>query len=221
MVPHVLRYARCFAACVFYWTAVNGLADQRPLTEDAALPSDVQLVWDMSEAYHEATARRERICINGLWRWQPAEAESQQVPKENWGYFKVPGCWPGITDYMQKDSQTVYVHPSWRTRKLGDLVAAWYEREFTVPPSWSGRRITLNLEYLNSYAVAYVDGEEAGEAWFPGGEVDLTAHCDPGHVQQLSLLVVAMPLKGVMRSYTDTASAREVKGTVARSRAIA
>jgi len=32
----------------------------------------------------------------------------------------------------------------------------------------------------------------------------------------LSLLVAALPLKGVMLSYSDTASAREVKGTVAR-----
>ena len=32
----------------------------------------------------------------------------------------------------------------------------------------------------------------------------------------LSMLVVAMPLKGVMLSYRDTASARQVKGEVAR-----
>src|SRR6516165_4272764 len=32
----------------------------------------------------------------------------------------------------------------------------------------------------------------------------------------LSLLVTAMPLKGVLLSYTDTNSAREVKGTVER-----
>jgi hypothetical protein len=29
-------------------------------------------------------------------------------PGGDWGYFKVPGCWPGVTDYMQKDSQAVY-----------------------------------------------------------------------------------------------------------------
>jgi hypothetical protein len=32
----------------------------------------------------------------------------------------------------------------------------------------------------------------------------------------VSVFVVAMPLKGVMLSYTDSASAREVKGVVAR-----
>ncbi|MBP7051696.1 MAG: hypothetical protein KBE65_11825 [Phycisphaerae bacterium] len=184
--------------------------------QEAVLPAGVQLAWDMSRAYHDTTATRERICINGLWRWQPAEANAEQVPDANWGYFKVPGCWPGITDYMQKDSQTVYPHPSWRSRGLNDLTAAWYERQITVPSSWAGRRITLSLEYLNSYAAVYVDGSRAGEARFPGGHVDLTAQCRPGQTHRLSLLVVAMPLKGVMLSYTDTASARQVKGAVAR-----
>ena len=97
------------------------------------LPPGVKAVWDLGKAYHETTPTRERICINGLWRWQPAEAQAEQTPTENWGYFKVPGCWPGITDYMQKDCQTVYAHPSWKDRRLGDITAAWYQREITIP----------------------------------------------------------------------------------------
>jgi hypothetical protein len=62
----------------------------------------------------------------------------------------------------------------------------------------------------------YVDGKPAGEIHFPGGELDLSAACRPGATHRLSLLVVAMPLKGVMLSYSDSASAREVKGSVAR-----
>src|SRR5262249_54059367 len=54
------------------------------------------------------------------------------------------------------------------------------------------------------------------EVRFPGGEVNLTAACRPGATHRLSLLVVALPLKGVLLSYTDTNSAREVKGTVER-----
>ena len=78
------------------------------------------MAWDISKAYRETTPTRERICLNGLWRWQPAAAQSEQVPTGSWGYFKVPGCWPGITDYMQKDSQTVFAHPDWKDRKLGE-----------------------------------------------------------------------------------------------------
>src|SRR5205823_3135304 len=94
--------------------------------------------------------------------------------------------------------------------------AAWYEREITVPAGWAGRRIALSAEYLNSFAVVYVDGKKAGEVRFPAGEADLTAACRPGRKHVLSVLVVAMPLKGVLLSYSDTNSAREVKGAVER-----
>src|SRR5258707_1883476 len=59
-------------------------------------------------------------------------------------------------------------------------------------------------------------GKNAGEVRFPAGEVDLTAACHRGKTHVLSLLVMALPLKGVLLSYTDTNSAREVKGTVDR-----
>src|SRR6266700_1713482 len=95
----------------------------------AQLPEGVKAVWDISKAERETTPTRERICLNGLWRWQPADAQSEQVPSGSWGYFKVPGSWPGITDYMQKDSQTVFAHSEWKERKLGSINAAWYQRE--------------------------------------------------------------------------------------------
>jgi beta-galactosidase len=212
----IRRCAGSVAVCMIWLTVLNVAVGKEAASRDAVLPQGVRAVWDVSKTYRETTATRERICINGLWRWQPAESGSQQTPGGNWGFFKVPGCWPGVTDYMQKDSQTVYPHPSWAGRKLGDLSAAWYEREITIPSQWVGRRMAISVEYLNSYAAVYVDGKEAGEARFPGGEVDLTSLCRPGDKHRLSLLVVAMPLQGVMLSYTDSASAREVKGSVAR-----
>jgi hypothetical protein len=122
----------------YFWLAVLTaliLSNPHLYANDIAveLPERMRVVWDGAKAYHEKTTTRERICLNGLWRWQPASAKSDQVPVDHWGYFKVPGCWPGITDYMQKDSQTLYAHPSWRSVKLGELNAAWYEREFSVP----------------------------------------------------------------------------------------
>jgi hypothetical protein len=183
---------------------------------DAALPAGVHAVWDSSAAYRETTPTRERLCINGLWRWQPARGAGDAVPAADWGYFKVPGCWPGITDYMQKDYQTVHAHPTWKGENLSGMAVAWYQREITVPAGWRGRRIALAAEYVNSFAAVCVDGDPAGQVRFPGGEVDLTALCRPGTTQVLSLEVTAMPLKGVMLSFNDTNAAREVKGSVAR-----
>jgi len=184
--------------------------------EAAQLPNGVRAVWDLARAFREATPTRERVCINGLWRWQPAEPAAEAVPAGNWGYFKVPGCWPGITDYMQKDCQTVHTHPAWQDKDLGSVTAAWYQREITVPGEWTGRRIALRADCLNSYAAVYVDGAKAGELRFPGGEVDLTAACRPGQTHVLSVLVVALPLEGVMMSYNDTFGAKQVAGSVAR-----
>jgi beta-galactosidase/beta-glucuronidase len=131
------------------------------------LPEGVKVTWENSKAYREATPTRERICLNGLWRWQPADARAGQLPVGGWGYFKVPGSWPGITDYMQKDSQTVFAYPDWKDQKFGSINAAWYQREFTVPGEWAGRQLALSVEYLNSYAVVFVDGKKAGEIRFP------------------------------------------------------
>jgi hypothetical protein len=182
----------------------------------APLPPGAEVVWDTSRAWRETTPTRERVCLNGLWRWQPASADAASPPTNRWGWFKVPGPWPGITDYMQKDSQTVHAHPAWKDVRLREVTAAWYEREITVPPNWAGRRLTLWAEYLNSLAVVFVDGRKVGELHFPADELDLTGTCEPGRQHRLSLLVVALPLKGVLLSYTDSAAAREVKGAVAR-----
>src|SRR5207244_441206 len=115
------------------------------------LPDSVKAVWIADDAYREATTTSERICINGLWRWQPVMDAAANVPSKGWGYFKVPGCWPGITDYMQKDSQSVFLHPSWKDQRLGSITSAWHEREIIIPSHWTDRRIALSVEYLNSY----------------------------------------------------------------------
>ena len=104
------------------------------------LPEGVKAVWDLNKAYREITPTRERICINGLWQWQPGEVEDSRIPDSNWGYFKVPGNWPGIRHHYQKESQNVYVHPNWKDKPLDDLMSAWYRREIAVPENWANRR---------------------------------------------------------------------------------
>ena len=50
-----------------------------------ALPPGVKAVWDPAKAFRETTPTRERLCINGLWRWQPAADDARQVPGAAWG----------------------------------------------------------------------------------------------------------------------------------------
>lgn len=182
----------------------------------SVLPDGVRVVWDLGRAERLRTPTRERICLNGLWRFQPAAGDTWAERGEAWGFFKVPGSWPGITDYMQKDCQTLFTHPAWKGVELGKTTAAWQEREFEVPADWVGRRMALRLELVHSSAAVWVDGQPAGEVRFPAGEVDLTALCQPGKRHTLTLLVQALPLKDVLFAHTDTFGVRAVPGSVAR-----
>lgn len=127
-----------------------------------------------------------------------------------------PGCWPGITDYLDKDCQTVYAHPSWKDQRLADVTAAWCQREITVPAEWTGRRIAAYAEYVNSLAAIYVDGAEVGEIRFSSGEADLTSVCRPVAKHVLSVYVQGVPQSAPMLSYSDTVAARMVRGRVAQ-----
>jgi len=176
-------------------------------------PADAVL-WDPSKAFRESTPTRERICVNGLWRWQPAAASADAVPTGNWGRLLVPEAWP--VHERWSGQQLYYPNPAWEKPPAVGVNAAWYEREINVPREWAGRRITLYAGYLNSYAVVYLDGAKVGEMRFPAGEIDLTATCRPGQTRTLSMFVAALPLKAVMMSFADSAAARQVAGSVER-----
>ena len=55
----------------------------------APLPEEARAVWDLDKAHRDMTATRERLCLNGLWRWQPADPESDQVPAGDWASFTI------------------------------------------------------------------------------------------------------------------------------------
>jgi hypothetical protein len=181
---------------------------------DAPLPAGVKAVWDLDKACREKTPTRERLCINGLWRWQPAATGGASLPTDNWGFYKVPAPWPGHNQFARKESQTAYPHPSWKDQDLTKVIRAWYQREFAVPNEWAGRRIALSADYLNSVATVYVDGKKIGKLCFPAGELDLTSAVQPGSKHVLSVFVEALPLKETVLAFNDTNTPQEIKGSV-------
>jgi hypothetical protein len=209
-LPTVLLFAARSSEPLALW----GRAAQP--APDAPLPGGVKAVWDLDNAHRDKSPMRERVCLNGLWRWQPAAPNQDNVPQDGWGYFKVPAFWPGTTNYIQEDCQSLHAHPRWKATDLRGVAAAWYQREITIPADWNGRRIAIAAEYVNSLAAVYVDRAKAGDVRFPAGEVDVTAQCRPGTKHRISFLVHALPLKAVLLAHTDTNSAREVKGKVDR-----
>ena len=146
----------------------------------APLPAGVEAVWDTARAYRETTPTPQSVSAsNGLWRWQPAaeEAEGQYLTATG-AISRFPACWPGITDYMQKDCQTLFAHPGWRGRdRSGGRRGAWYQREIAVaPPTGPAAASPSPPTNLNSYAAVYLDGTKSVTcAPFPPARWDLTA----------------------------------------------
>ena len=191
-----------------------------PVARASAAPAEnYRVVWDLAKAQREATPTREQICVNGLWRWQPAASNTEVTPADGWGYLRVPDCWPGGPGGREQrwgNPQVFFRHSSWEKQDLGAVASAWYQREISIPQTWSGRRVTLHAEYLNSYAVVFVDGTKAGEMRFPWGEVDLTSVCPPGQKHVLSVRVDALPLSALTMSSNDSNAPRQVAARVER-----
>ncbi|MDA3923585.1 MAG: hypothetical protein PF904_02665 [Kiritimatiellae bacterium] len=166
------------------------------------LPVPVGYVGDpesLEGAYTLKTGEREKVCLNGLWRFRPVfeEEKGEAVPAkgDSWGWFKIPGIWPEGKWEFDGGVQNVWFDP-WveENHEPKPFDQAWYKRTLTIPADWKDRRIVLEFTMLQTYAQAYVDGKPAGSLWFPGGELDLTGHLMPGKTHELVLKVTARPI---------------------------
>ena len=213
-----LLHLPCLVAALLCVIGSSGMAVDEESA--AVLPQGVKAIWDMSKAFRETTPTRERICINGLWRWQPAasgEAEKNATPPaDKWGYQKVPGVWPGSHDYMSTETDRLYPHPDWAKAKLNETKFAWYQREIVVPANWKDRDIFVTAAWVQSSAVVYIDGQAAGDIPYPGGKVNVASLCKPGQKQLLSIWVAALPLSEEMTSYSHFNVSATSKATVTR-----
>lgn len=162
-----------------------------PKVEDAALPAGVEARWDLASAFCEETPTRGRVCINGLWKFHPADLKSGNLPAagSGWGYLKVPGSWHPATSRMRPIGPDI-----WETTAL-DLNrtdAAWYQRSITIPAAWSSRRVFVELDNPKQTARVLVDGRDAGAVAWPGGRVEITPLVKPGAAHTLSVFVNAL-----------------------------
>ena len=188
---------------------------------DAPLPAGADpQPWSLDDAWRQTTAARERVCLNGLWGFRPVvrgeAAERVPAAGDCWGWFKVPGIWPGGSRELTGGAQDVWLAP-WLEERGGaaGFEQAWYKRRFAVPKSWEGRRVALEFTMLQTHAKAFVNGAPCGELWYPGGELELTGKLRPGEEQELALLVTARPLSAERNAFmapdrivTDKASVK-------------
>lgn len=167
--------------------------------KDVSLPVGTSDIWNLKKSWRQQTPSREKICLNGLWRFIPETSGSNKIPAagKGWGWFKVPGIWPAGASWDTGSPAQEFLLPDQIEEKidLQTLDQGWYQREITIPSSWAGKKILLDFEMVQTHSAIYIDGKKTGEILFPGGEVDITAAVLPGQKAILSILHTARPLE--------------------------
>ena len=163
-------------------------------------PSGAEVSWSLDGAWSRSSSTNGKICLNGYWNFLPADnAGTAAVPQGEWGWFKVPGIWPNPQGLPHAvPAQDIHLPPGYahsQTETADKLDQAWYRRTVTVPETWRGRRIEVDFTLLQTHARVFLDGRPAGEAWFPGGPVELTPLVKFGKPQELAVFVSAKPVE--------------------------
>jgi len=156
--------------------------------------------WSLEDAWQETTPTRAIVSLNGLWKFFPVTTPEtgRMIPPRNsgWGFFKVPGIWPGMGNRKTQpgNSSAFYGLNSERFAGLNPsaLTSAWYRRTMKIPRSWNGKKIELEITMLQTGGRIFIDGKKAGDMFFPGGRLDITESVVPGKEHELVILVSAI-----------------------------
>ena len=128
------------------------------------------------------------LSLNGVWNFEWTSGKEGDAPKTS--RISVPGCWqlqgdfdpPLYTNHIYPFEINPPVargpapsHPDWTINRYPDPVGV-YERSFTIPAKWEGRRVVAHFGGVSSAMTLYVNGREAGyseDARLPA-EFDIT-----------------------------------------------
>ena len=176
--------------------------------KDLDLPKGVGDIWNFSNAWRQKNEKREKICLNDLWQFRPVmqgeKAEDVNTFK-GWGWSKVPNIWYKNIAWNIGPAGMKVIVPEYIQIKTdwNNLEQAWYKRDIIIPEDWNGRKIFVEFTMIQTQATVYVDGEKAGEVWFPGGDVDISKNIIPGKKQKISFLVTARPMAKEKKIFMD------------------
>lgn len=102
------------------------------------------------------------ISLAGAWQFRMGAprlgATQQALPAQE---FSDTINLPGTTDTNNKGPENTRREAQTLTRLHFFEGTAWYQRELTIPPAWSGKRVTLFLD-RTKYSQLWLDGKPAG-----------------------------------------------------------
>ena len=170
--------------------------------EDAQLPAGVKLYWG-EEPTEPLSAKREQICLNGIWEFVPMLNKADTEPPSGKAYIHVPGSWkssspmPGLASEKGKG-------PAWENWGDGSGTwCAWYRRKIKIPAQWVGRAILVSLERVSTDAIVYANGAKCGAIRWPYGEVDISNAVKAGNEAVLWIQVMATNDETPSTSFLD------------------
>ncbi len=144
-----------------------------------------------NEPVEELSAKRGRIVLNGIWRFQPAVDEAKDKPTGDWGYSRVPGDW-----FNSWGRPTTVLHepktPLWKKNYNKSLQFMWHEREIQIPVNWAGRAILVDFRWISTDAKIFIGEQLASTVDWPTGQVDITQFVTPGQKATLRVKVFAV-----------------------------
>ena len=130
------------------------------------------------------------MSLNGPWSFAYAESpclapvgfEQPDFSTDAWDTISVPGCWQMQGYDSPHYTNVVYPFPIDPPHVPDENPTGSYRREFALPAEWSGRRIVLRFEGVESTFQVWVNGEYVGlskGSRLPA-EFDLTPLVQPG-----------------------------------------
>ena len=158
-------------------------------------PEDMD--WSYAAMWKRATATRERLCLNGYWRFQPLSEKPAAIPRDGWGYLHVPGYWSAKIWHKDRLAFRVFGSDNggnlkWRGKPLSQYYAGWFERKVEVPAGWKGKRVFMEVNQVNTDADIYWNGERVGQAhYIEGAHIEVTDKIVPGTTNRVTVLVKA------------------------------
>jgi beta-galactosidase len=143
-----------------------------------------------------AVPHDERLPLDGVWRFQllhsPAEALAVATGGDTWRGIDVPGCWTMQDTWNKPHYTNVQMPFQHRPPEVpAENPTGVYERYFTLPAAWAGRRVVLHVGAAESVLIVALNGAEIGisKDSHLAAEFDLTGQLRAGE-NTLRLTVV-------------------------------
>jgi len=199
----LLSYVLAIASLLPYWkdVSVTGVNAETQRTEIIFFRSEQEA---LSKGFEQSPFY---LSLNGEWDFVYFDSHKQlpgNLQCSNWGRIKVPGNWEfqghGIPVYTNAKYEFAPINPQ-PPSLPEDVPVGLYRRSFSIPDSWDGRTVYLNICAAKSGVYVYINGKEVGycEDSKSLARFDISSYLQPGE-NELKVLMYRWSTGSYMES---------------------